>query len=129
MSDDGFVSLKGSGDINWNPTKEDSHPKEVVGVFKFTKENQGQDKTSSVHTMEGKKGDIVFWGSKVLDDQLSEVNPGDTAKIKYLGKKKSEKGGREYHDWEVLVKRAEQTATTTEQEAVAEDSDDDMPWD
>jgi hypothetical protein len=44
----------------------------------------------------------AVWGSKVLDGKMLSAEIGKVYKIEYLGKKKTEKGNREYRDFKVL---------------------------
>lgn len=45
---------------------------------------------------------IGVWGSTVLDRKMLNIPTGTMLKIVFDGKKKSEKGGREYKDFKVF---------------------------
>jgi len=94
-----FESLKQSSEIN---VKFENAGDSVEGTFVNFAEGQGKDKNSCVYTLKSDEGEEHrFWGSKVLDDQLSKVSMGTYVKVDYKGKAKS-KSGREYHDFEVF---------------------------
>lgn len=92
-------SVKQSGEINVRfETAGDS----TEGVFTGFLEDQGKDKNSCVYTLKSDDGEEHrFWGTKVLDDQMSKINIGTYTKVEYKGKVKS-KAGREYNDFEVF---------------------------
>jgi hypothetical protein len=75
--------------------------KEFEGYFKSVQENIGPN-NSNLWTFEGLDGkDYSIWGSKVLDNRFSTLKKGMKTKVVYLGKKKSEKTGRPYKDFDV----------------------------
>jgi len=71
-----------------------------VGLYTGKDEGVGEN-NSTVHHFEVEKEDFGVWGSAVIDSKLSRIPFGKEVMIEYLGKKKSEKGGREYHDFRV----------------------------
>jgi len=77
---------------------------EIEGYLVDVKEEQGQQKNSTVFTLKTDSNEkISFWGSKVLDDQMSKVEIGVYVKIKYLGKTKPTKSSMQpYHNFEVF---------------------------
>lgn len=130
-----WQSMKESQDIN---VKWEKAGQEVEGTYKKVLDGQGKQQNSFVYTIETEEGVVQsFWGTKVLDDQLSNVEIGSYIKVVYKGKVKAKSGGMQYHDFEVLVDTStagiqEAPATTgTEQPADAfagGEADDDDPW-
>ena len=43
---------------------------------------------------------VDVWGKAMLDDFFKNMKPGTTVEITYLGKEKSKKGNRTYHNFE-----------------------------
>ena len=80
----------------------------VQGVYLTKEENVGENH-SNVYTIETKNGLVSVWGSSVLDSKFKVIQPGDEIKIKYLGKAKSEKTNREYHDFDVEYREPDGT--------------------
>jgi hypothetical protein len=77
---------------------------EMVGVYLSCQENVGSN-NSKLYTFEKESGDVVkVWGSHVLDDLMSKIEPGKNVKIVYCGKIQSKTGGRSYHNYEVYWK-------------------------
>jgi hypothetical protein len=57
---------------------------------------------STLYTIETKNGKRVdLWGTKIIDDFFKNMVIGTDVQIKYLGKEKTEKGGRTYHNFEL----------------------------
>ena len=96
-----FKSLKNSGgDIN---VKWDGEPFDIEGYYTSITENTGSKQNSTIYKLKKEDGnELIFWGSAVLDDQMTKVELGDYIMIKYLGKAKS-KAGSLYHIFEVFV--------------------------
>lgn len=86
----------------WNPEEQN----EVEGVLKQVKTQVGPNE-SNLYILQREDGDIGVWGSTALDGRMSEVKLGDTVKIVYLGKEKSEKTGRIYKAFEVYIDQRE----------------------
>lgn len=103
----------GGGDVH---TLEEGQ--KLCGTLLEIKGNQGRDNNSDIVVVETDEGKTVeAWSSAVLSDKLSNVSVGDWIQIEYIGKKKSEKTGREYKDWKLLVddeKRRSIATSTTE---------------
>jgi len=56
---------------------------------------------SMLYTIEKKDHEkIDLWGTKMLDDFFKNIPIGTDVQIKYLGKKKTAKGGKTYHAFE-----------------------------
>lgn len=146
-------SMKGSGGADINivfgiDAKEGQRTinqgESVEGYFVDLREDVGDNK-SNIYSLKDDDGNVsTFWGTFVLDDQLSKVAIGTYVKIQYDGKVKSKKGGRAYHSYEVFVLEGEvhpdfkadaepAIETTTPQTANAAPasaggSDDDLPF-
>jgi len=76
----------------------------LQGVLKAVKRNVGAN-NSNIYEVEVAGKLVSFWGSTVLDPRLEQVSVGDELRIKYLGKKKSEKTGRTFKDFEVANRK------------------------
>ena len=91
----------------------------IIGYYLGSKTGQGPQQDSTVHkikmTKVGDKKHIIgemdenqeisIWGTNVLNDNISKVNPGQLIKVLWEGKKEPKKGGNEYHSWDVLVSK------------------------
>ncbi len=73
---------------------------ELIGKYKGVKENVGKNE-SNLYTIEYKDEDYKIWGTAVLDTRLKGIEPDKTLYIKYLGKEKSNKTGRNYKNFKV----------------------------
>ena len=94
-----------SAGANWKAEKTGDN---VIGYYYQTLEGQGKDKNSSIHSLKAKDGTIhTLWGSFVLNDKLSKVQPGQYIKIEYLGMAEPKKGGRPYHNWDIAINNNE----------------------
>ncbi len=74
--------------------------KTIQGVYVAKKENVGEN-NSNVYVLTVGNTKVGVWGSVVLDGRFEQIKQGSEVKIEYLGKKKAEKGGREYKDFKV----------------------------
>ena len=73
----------------------------MEGTFKEKKESVGAN-ASNVYTFDVKGEEFGVWGSTVLDDQLSTIEPGMKVQITFLGVKPSKTPGRKgYKAFEV----------------------------
>jgi len=125
-----FESVKESG-VTWNPCStgrkkegtlkalEAGKKSYLIGYLIGTKFGAGPEGNSTVHTVKfDKVGDVAHfseevekgeevqvWGSKVLNDDFSKINPGSYIKIEWLGLKQS-KAGNSYHSWDIGVDRS-----------------------
>lgn len=79
---------------------------EIEGIYRGVKEDVG-DNHSRLYTIEANRNDhqgmYKVWGSVVLDDRMDSAKIGNQIKLVYLGKIKSEKGGRSYHNYELYI--------------------------
>jgi hypothetical protein len=73
----------------------------LVGIYLGKKENVGPNNSIIYEFKVGEENKGV-WGSTVLDTRLSTLQEGMEVKIVYKGKTKSEKSGREYHDFDIF---------------------------
>lgn len=81
---------------------------EFLGVYKQMKDNVGPN-NSKLYTFQKKDGTFgAVWGSTVIDGRMMEVPLGYLTKFVYLGKKVGEKGGREYHNFDIFYKPVEE---------------------
>lgn len=73
---------------------------ELEGVLVDKRENVGPN-NSKLFVIEKKGGKrVTVWGSAVLND-LMQIPKGSTVKIKYLGKTKNPKTGREFRGYDI----------------------------
>lgn len=115
-----FESQKGNGEI-WNPTKDaEGDPRTEAtkddyldGHFVDQKNDQGEH-NSTIYTILKPDGEKVnVWGTKVLNDQMTNIRKGAYIRIQWLGKKPTKAGALKkekqrlstdsFHDWEVFV--------------------------
>lgn len=73
----------------------------IQGIYTNKKINVGDNK-SNIYILTCEDKNIGVWGSAVLDSRFEQIKLGEEVKIEYMGKKKSEKGGREYKDFRVF---------------------------
>ena len=82
--------------------------KEFVGIYQSTDTDIGPN-NSNIYNFKNLRGEeVCFWGTTLLDSRLKTAEAGDVFKIVYLGKAKSEKSGREYHNFDVFHGRGEE---------------------
>lgn len=84
------------GSTHEQGTKNDS----TIHKLKVTKVGE---KTHVVGEREAGKDEVSIWGTTVLNDNISKVEPGKMIRVVWLGKKAPKKGTNHYHDWDVLV--------------------------
>lgn len=103
MSDGWKKVEKSSGEKAWS-SKDWEENKQLEGVLVGVKRNVGSN-GSNIYIIEEPDGNRVeFWGSTVLDSQLTGVLEGTEVRVVHLGLKKNPKSGREYRDFEVWLK-------------------------
>lgn len=74
---------------------------DLIGVFIEKREHVG-DNDSNIYILEKSNGDrVAFWGNTLIDTRLKNVVVGEEVGLEYLGKAKSEKTGRTYHNFEI----------------------------
>lgn len=86
--------------------KKEGKDAELIGVF-TGKETEVGDNESNMYHFEKENGEPVsVWGNAVLDVRLKNIKVGEEVKIIYLGKEKSEKTSRTYHNFDVFHRPA-----------------------
>lgn len=90
----------------WNYKQEDGNfslkkGDELIGIYVGKKERIGPNNSVIYEFKVGEETKGV-WGSTVIDTRFSTLTEGMEVKIVYKGKTKSEKSGREYHDFNVF---------------------------
>lgn len=137
---DDFRSLKNSEMVSLTQfekgkPKTQSDKSYITGYFISSTPDQGKDKNSTVHLFDvtNIEGEVIepaqekgMWGSKVLDDQLAKVQPGQLVMIKWLGLRKPKTGGREYHDYEVFISKSQSKAVDASRKMVIESENHEM---
>ncbi len=101
MVDNDWVKMETSSSPTWDYKA--GKVKEVVGVLKEIKSNVGPN-NSMLFVLETKEGDLGVWGTGLLTSRLGNLPLGEEVKIVYLGMAKSEKTGRNYHNFDVFHK-------------------------
>jgi len=111
----GFVEIGGTGsDEVWTPAPGNET---LRGTYLGVEENMGSKKNSNLYSMETADGKVIkFWGSKVLDDRMANVEPGELLAVVWKGKLTG-KTGTPYHDYAVFhEKKTEDTSSLKEEE-------------
>jgi len=84
-----------------NPTWEKEVGSILEGVYVGKRTLMTENGETRLYTVEKKGGEkIDVWSSATIDNFLGNMPIGTEIQIKYLGKEKSKKGGREYHNFE-----------------------------
>ena len=86
--------------VEMSPTWDYKNDKEIVGTYKGMEVGVGPN-NSKMYSLDVKGKTIGVWGTTLLDARLKNLVVGEEVKIVYLGKAKSPKSGREYHNFEV----------------------------
>lgn len=78
------------------------------GVYeRLTVETEGKYKGSKSYFIRDSENDTLYVvnGTKVLNDQMDQLNPKDAVEVEiaFNGKKES-KSGAEFYDWEVFIR-------------------------
>jgi len=128
MSNDGFESVKGSGQT-WEPKQTGSSKTNnlqklqpgddswITGYYLGAQTGVGANNSiihelkvdkvgSSEHLVgdEDVNGKVNVWGTGVLNNIIADkIQPGQLIKIVWLGVQKHKSGGKDYHGWDVLV--------------------------
>lgn len=74
---------------------------EITGVYKGVQYHVGPN-DSTLFKLACDEGEVAVWGSTALNDRMMSIPVGHEVKLRYLGLKKSLKGNRTYHDFEVM---------------------------
>ncbi len=92
-------------EVTPSPTHDFKENKELVGVFMSKEEDVGPN-GSNIYNFENEKGErVAVWGNAILDSRFKTLTIGEKVKIEYLGKAKSEKTDREYHNFKVYKEK------------------------
>lgn len=92
---------EGGADYSKSRWDLDKQP-ELEGVFMYKETDIGQFK-SNVYVIKSGEDEIRAWGSKVLDDLMSEIPLGSQIKIVYLGTKPTKNGMGKYKAYDLFV--------------------------
>lgn len=89
----------------WVAERNDTHDwekdKVLEGVFMQKRIVATQNGDSNMYTVDKGGGKLIdVWGKTMLDDFFKNMQIGTTIKVTYLGKEKSKKGNRTYHNFE-----------------------------
>lgn len=101
MSD--WIKLEGNQNDTWDYTKD----KEIEGTLVSKEENVGPNNSNMYNLITPDGSTIGVWGSTMLDNQFKNIQVGEEVKIVYLGMAKSEKTGRQYHNFDIYHKTSE----------------------
>jgi hypothetical protein len=71
----------------WKPTQPGDS---IEGVLVIKEPKGGFD--SYAYSLETTEGQVLVWGSAVLDDRMKFINPGDLVRIEFKGMSKNKKG-------------------------------------
>lgn len=93
-----WKEIKGEGAEVWDFEK---NP-DFEGVFVRREDNVGPNNSKMYH-FDSKGEEVALWGNTLLDTRLVDLKEGQQVQIKYLGKAKSPKTGREYKNFQVLA--------------------------
>jgi len=106
-----------TGNDDWQKVPGDNEEEFEDDIFKFDeigqvlegkydgfKSNVGENNSNLYSIILEDESIAKLWGSKVLDSRMSKIQVGTQIKIEWLGKKKSESGGRSYHTYDVYTK-------------------------
>lgn len=86
--------------VTWTPVNPNDEITGVLVDVEYATEDTKSNKYK-LQTLDGRQ--MQFWGKTVLDSKMAFAKKGDTIKVIFLGKKKPEKGGKEYYDYDVQI--------------------------
>lgn len=107
-----WIKIDPSSSTIWNKKEEDGtfsldEGDMLVGAFLGVREHVGPNDANLYEFEKLDKSTISVWGSSILDARFKNLKVGEEVKVVYLGKLKSEKTGRQYHNYEVFHKPSE----------------------
>lgn len=79
--------------------------KEIVGIYKTALTNIGPNKSNMYH-LETENGVVGVWGTSLLDSRFAQISLGSKVKLVYEGFAKSDKTGRNYHNFKTFISKA-----------------------
>ena len=85
----------------WKPEQDGD---EISGVLVLIEEGKGKYNSRIYHIETEASKQLVVYGTTVLDDEMKYFKAGDLIKIIYKGKRKTEDGKSEYHNYDVFKK-------------------------
>ena len=104
--------------VNMAPTWDFEKDKVLIGIYASKEENVGPNE-SNLYTFEKQDGTkIAVWGNTLLDTRFKNLLEGEEVKIEYLGKQKSEKTQRTYHNFEVYHRPMKKIETDVDADGV-----------
>lgn len=84
-----------------NPTHDWEKEKILKGVYMQSRTITTENGDTLMHTVDTGEGKMVdVWGKTMLNDFFKNMRRGTMIEVKYLGKEKSKKGNRTYHNFE-----------------------------
>lgn len=128
-----WKEIKGTDGGSYPDTWDFEDKDTIVGRYKSKRENVGPNE-STVYTIVTEDGEYAVWGSKILNDKMSEVQLGEMVRIKFVGWGESESSGRTWKDYRVASREAtdedaESVSSEDESEKENEDiSPDEIPF-
>ena len=106
----------------WN-YQEEGKDAEFVGVYRGKQEGVGPNE-STLYDFVTKDGVVSIWGNSLLDSRFKNLEDKEEVKVVYLGKERSEKTGRTYHNFDVYHRMSEfGKVDDVDVDAVMEDMD------
>src|SRR3990167_7352487 len=81
----------------------------LKGIFIEKRENIGPN-NSNMYIFENADGNerVAIWGNTLLDTRLKNCVAGQEVGLEYMGIAKSEKTGREYHNFKIFKRPMEE---------------------
>lgn len=93
--------------VEMSPTWDYENEKELVGVYLAKEVEVGPNKSNLYSFKKADESIIGVWGNTILDNRFKGISFGEEVKLVYLGKEKSEKTNREYHNFDVFHRPSE----------------------
>lgn len=89
----------------WEADRNETHDwekdKTLKGVYMSSRIVSTENGDVNMYTVDKGGGNMIdVWGKKMLDSFFKNMKIGTTIEITYMGKEKSLKGGRTYHNFE-----------------------------
>ena len=105
----------------WTPGEEDVNKVIAEGIFHEISREVGINKSTMYSIKEADNGLVGLWGTTVLSSKLERIELGSQVRITYLGKRKSSKSPKGYHDFKVETTGTIRTAGPVEGEELFSD--------
>ncbi len=111
MDNDGWIEV---GGLPKYDTWDEDANSSFMGKYIKVHNNVGQNKSNLYVFQVDKEGkEMAVWGSTVLDDRFSAIQPGSWVKIEYLGRGPAKNGRQGAKLYKTFVKPANVSAPTT----------------